>query len=304
VLQRLCQVLPNRVAHTIGAGLGLVWFNLLRYRRSLVQENLGLAFARDPHDREIRRLARANFVHYGLLTVEILRLRSTAQRGLPDVRFVGLEHLEQARNLGRGVLVLTAHLGNYDLLAVAVASTGLPVSIVSKELRSKQIERFWMSERESCGVRIFTRHDSPRQLLNVLRENEILGIVLDQHAHDGGVLVDFFGRPASTLRTLAVLAERSQAPVVPIFTRRCEDGSHIIEVHQPVPFEPQEGRQSSVIFNTQRYTSIIEYEVRRCPEQWTWIHRRWKPPRKNSLDSDCGERTAVSANKDWILTER
>ena len=278
VLQRFCLALSPRGARRFGTWLGLLAFHVVPYRRRMVQDAIRDALGLAPGDPGIRRLARANFVHYGLLVVEILRLRRYIRGELEGlVRFRGMEHVEAARAHGRGVLVLTAHLGNYDLLAVAVARAGYPVSFISKRLKSKAVEGFWMAERAAAGLRIFTRDDSPRELLRALKANELLGVILDQHAHTNGVWVEFFGRPASTLNVLAGLARASGAPVVPIFTRRLEDGTHLVEALPPVPFEERSGREETIVHNTQRYTAVIEAAVRQAPEQWTWIHKRWKP---------------------------
>ncbi len=284
ILQAFCLALSRPMARRFGTFLGLLAFHVVRFRRRLVERNLCNAFALEPGDPRVRRLARANFVHYGLLLVEILRLRTIIGGDLErEVRFVGMEHVEAARELGKGVLVLTAHLGNYDLLAVAVTCAGYPVSFISKQVKNKQIEHFWMQERAAAGLKILTRRDSPRELLKALKHNELLGVILDQHAHSNGVWVEFFGRQASTLNILASLARSSGAPVVPMFTRRLADGTHLIEALPAIPFEERESRDETLAHNTQRYTAVIEQAVRATPEQWTWIHKRWKPPRPGGL---------------------
>lgn len=278
VLQRFSLALSPPAARRFGTVLGLLGFHVVRFRRRMVERAIRGALGLDRGDPMIRRLARANFVHYGLLVVEILRLRRIIEGELErEVRFVGMEHLEMARAQGKGVLALTAHLGNYDLLAVAVTCAGYPVSFISKRVKNKHIERFWMAERAAAGLRIFTRGDSPRELLKTLKNNEILGVILDQHAHANGVWVEFFGRPAKTLNVLANLARASGAAVVPMFSRRLDDGTHLIEVLPAVPFEERGSREETVEHNTQRYTAVIEQAVRANPEQWTWIHKRWKP---------------------------
>jgi KDO2-lipid IV(A) lauroyltransferase len=277
LLQELFLALPPWLARASGVMLGWFTFHILRVRRGLVQANLARAFGKDPNDPEIRRLAAANFVHYGQLVVEILRLRRVIRGDLENtVKFEGIEHLQQACDQGRGVLVLTAHLGNFDLAAIALACAGFPVGFISKQVKIKQIEDFWMAERSAAGLRIFTRDDSLRELFKALKRNEVLGIILDQHARLGGVWVDFFGRKASTLKILAVLAERSGAPVVPIFARRRDDGTHVVEIQEAVPLEVRSTREETALHNTQLYTRIIEEAVRRNPAQWSWIHRRWK----------------------------
>jgi KDO2-lipid IV(A) lauroyltransferase len=237
-----------------------------------------------PTDDEIRRLTRLNYEHYGQLAVEILRLKRVAEGDLSAIEVEGREHLDAALAKGRGVLVLTAHLGNYDQLAVAVQALGYQVGIISKKPKSAAVERFWMDERRSAGLKIFTRDDSPIGMIRVLKANEILGVILDQHAHVASVTVDFFGRPAQTMKSLAVLAGRSGAPVVPMFSERLPDGRHVIRALPEVELAAEGTSDEAVLANTQRFTIIIEGAVRARPEQWTWIHRRWKSADRTPLD--------------------
>lgn len=240
-----------------------------------------------PTDGELRRLVRANFLHYGLLVVEFLRIRLLRTNDIEkSVRLEGEGHLREAMALGKGVLILSGHLGNYDLSAVALALNDFPIRIVSKPLKIKGIERFWMEERSVFGLEISLNRNSIRGILEALKAGKGVVFVLDQHASNELVWVDFFGRSASTLPALAVLAQRTGAPVVPVFTHRKPDGSHVITIQPAVPFEEMDDRNEAVEHNTQRYTTLIEAAIRQHPEQWTWIHERWKAPQLAPRRSD------------------
>ncbi len=175
-------------------------------------------------------------------------------------------------------MILTAHLGNFDLQAMAVARRGYQVLIVSKPLRNKALERLWMDERASSGLRISLHRNALREILRALAHGDIVGFVLDQHARTDAVWVPFFGRPAATLRSLAVIAQRTGAPVVPMFTWRLPDGTHVVEAQPAVETETAGDSDASALHNTARYSAVVEAAVRARPEQWTWIHRRWKQP--------------------------
>ena len=233
-----------------------------------------------PDHQELKILVRANFVHYGLLVVEFLRIRLLRTPPLESaVQFQGEDHLRNALAEGKGVLILSAHLGNYDVSAVALALRGFPVMIVSKPLNLKAIEKFWMEERSVSELEISLNHESIRGILKALREGMAVVFVLDQHASAEQLWVDFFGRSASTLSAPAILTQRTGAPVVPIFTHRDSDGTHVIEIQPAMSFEELEDRDQTIEHNTQRYTAVIEAAIRRHPEQWTWLHKRWKRPR-------------------------
>ncbi len=271
--------LPARMATRIGVGLGLLGYHVIRYRRSLIKEQMGRALKMSPSDRELKRLVRANFVHYGLLVVEFLRIRLLRTSPLESaVQFEGEHHLRDALAQGKGALILTAHLGNYDLVGVALALRGFPLMIVSKPLKLKAIEKFWMEERSVSGLEISLNHGSIKEILKALRDGKVVVFVLDQYASSEQFWVEFFGRPASTLSAPAVLTQRTGAPVVPGFTHRDSDGTHVIEIQPVLPFEERGNRDQTIEHNTQRYTALIEAAIRRHPEQWTWIHRRWKGP--------------------------
>jgi KDO2-lipid IV(A) lauroyltransferase len=260
-----------------GTALGLFWFHILRFRRREVEAALERALGLPEPQR--RDLARANFVHYGRLVLEFLRLPNVVRDGTTGlVTFHGREHLDQALAGGKGVLLLGGHIGNYDLLAVAVALQGYPLTIVSKSLRNKAVEKVWMSQRAASGLHIALHRNTLREIVKALRHNGAVGFVIDQHARTDAVVVDFFDRPAATLRSLATIAERTGAPVVPIVAIRQEDGSHEVTIGPPVPLEVVGDADANARHNTQRFTAILEAEIRRHPDQWTWMHRRWKVP--------------------------
>lgn len=266
-------------ATRIGTALGLFGYHVVRIRRALVEEQISRALGLPQSDPDLKRLVRANFVHYGLLVVEFFRIRLLSQTPLESaVRFEGEKHLKDALAAGKGALVLSAHLGNYDVSAAALALRGFPVMIVSKPLKARGMERFWMEERSASGLQIRLNHGSIRDILKALKDGKAVVFVLDQYASAEQVWVEFFGRPASTLPAPAVLTQRTGAPVVPVFTHRQIDGTHVVEIQPAVPFEEHEDRDQMIEHNTQRYTAVIEAAIRQHPEQWTWVHKRWKGP--------------------------
>jgi len=278
VIRAACSV-SWPAAERVGTALGLLAYHVLRFRRSQIEESLALAFDRPRGDPWIAATTRSNFIHYGLLVVELLRLRKLTAANVESlVEYRGMDHVDAALRKGKGVLALTAHLGNHDLIACAFALRGYSLTIISKDLKNKAVGEVWMNERTASGLRIVPHRDSLREILKALRSNGCVGFVLDQHARKDNVWVDFFGRPASTLSSLAVLAARTGAPVVPIFGRRIEQGRHVIEAHPEIPLDEPADTEEAIIRNTSRFSDAIEAAIRAVPDQWTWIHRRWKQP--------------------------
>lgn len=252
---------------SLGAALGWCWYRVLPVRRGVARENLASALP-ELGDGERERIVAAMYRHLGLTFVELLRFGGRDPGRLGDgLEVVGRGHLDAALAAGRGVLVVTAHLGNWELLVRAGTLCDAPVSVVTKSLRSPVAQAAWSRLRRG-GPRLLADRGSARAIVAALRRNEVVGYVLDQHA-PRGVRVPFFGREASTYDGLARLALATGAAVVPVFTWRTANG-HAVHIEPAVEV-------GDVVETTRRCTERIEAAVRAHPEQWLWIHRRWKP---------------------------
>jgi KDO2-lipid IV(A) lauroyltransferase len=265
----------RRAAARVGAVLGLAWHWLIPIRRRHVRESLARALGLDRVT--ARRVARSVYRNLGINAVEFLRFplfRSPASMAdFIDTR--DLTKIDALLARGRGVLVLTAHFGNWELLAASQALAGYPIAVVTKTMKASRINQFWMEHRAQTGLTLLAASGSGRALIETLKRGACVGFVLDQHT-PGGVVVDFFGRPAATTPGLARLHELSRAPVVPAFLVRTSDTAHRIVVGDEIPFVRAATREATVCTMTQQYTHAIESMVRAHPEQWLWLHRRWK----------------------------
>jgi len=272
--------LPPRAARRLGLGAGWVFGSVVRYHRRDALAALQRSFPEKSAD-EIRGLVRRMYAQLGLNGVELCRLGTMSAAELETaVIMEGWDHLKAAMARGRGAIILTAHLGNWDMLCTLAPRWGYPLTIITKNLRNQRLNRFWMQARERFGLRFVPARHSFRACLTALRKNEIVGFVLDQNMIDReGIFVEFFGRPACTTPGLAYLAAQSGAPVVPAFMVRDADGRHrgrILALLEP----PPDREPGTIRAATQQYTRIIETAVREHPDQWIWLHRRWKtqPP--------------------------
>jgi KDO2-lipid IV(A) lauroyltransferase len=200
---------------------------------------------------------------------------------LSRVQVEGIEHLRSAMAQGKGALILTAHLGNWELLAASHVLTGFPLSVVVRLLDQPSLDRLVARFRARSLAELIDKRRAIAEVLSALRRQRMVGILLDQNAsRREGVFVPFFGVPASTSKGLALLALKTGAPVVPIFIHREPDGRHRVIVDPAVPLPRTGNRERDLVEATAAFTRIIEAKVRRWPEQWLWIHRRWKtrPP--------------------------
>lgn len=208
---------------------------------------------------------------------ECLWLRSQgAREAAALVDFEGWERIEMARAAGRPLLILTGHCGNWELLAAALNVAGLGMAVVGRELDDQGLQARLLGLRSRFGSRTIVRGTpgAARDLLRTLRAGGALGMLIDQDTRVDGVWVDFFGRPAYTPVGAAEIALRLGACVLPTFIERLDDGGHLATI-QPALALPGEPRAA-----TQAMTERIEAQIRRVPEQWVWLHRRWRrqPP--------------------------
>lgn len=273
--------MPLSWALAVGRGIGFLVGGVLRHRRRYVLETMERCLPeKTPTER--RMIVRAMYRNFGMNLVESLRLAAGCATQLDG--FVTVDKKEIVSNAlsrGKGVLMLTAHLGNWDLLSVMTPKWSLPtLTIISKDVKNQAVNDFWMGMRDKFGLNIVPAHNSYRACRATLKKNGLVGFVLDQNMiASEGIFVDFFGRPACTTPGLAFMSAQSQAPVVPVFIRRTEAGKHeawVLPVIEPPPDrEPETIRKF-----TQQYSRVIEDVIREYPEEWIWIHKRWrtKPP--------------------------
>ncbi len=277
------QSISHETALAIGRALGSLVNWLLPGRRRIGMVNLGIASGHTIDPRGKRLILKRMWQNYGCSLVEFFRFPLYRLENIDQhVSWEGFEHLEASVAGGKGTLVLTAHVGNWDLLSLAAGIRVKPVGVVAKTIRSQFWNKFLVGQRMEQFVHCFVKRNSIRDIIRSLRNNGIVGMVLDQDAldSDGRVFVDFFGRKASTISSVAVLSQRLDLPVLPMFDIRGRRGRHRILVLPPIRFEKQESLEQGILHNTRRYQQVLEEVIRRHPEQWNWIHRRWKrrPP--------------------------
>jgi len=274
--------LPAPLALGLGRRLGDLTAMALPRRRRVVLRNLAVAFP-DLTDEGRRQLARRNWQHLGMTVVEMARvLARPLQATLDELTMEGQEHIQSVMAEHGRVLMLTAHLGNWEYLSAAHRLVGYPLAVVVRPLDAPALQTLADTMRRKTGVEIIDKRGALRPVLQALRRGRMIGILLDQNAaRREGVFVPFFGRAASTSRSIALLALRTKTPILPIFTRREGPGRHRVLVEPPIPMtDPANDLEHAVVELTARCTAVIERVVRQTPEQWLWAHDRWRtrPP--------------------------
>ena len=268
--------LSDDAAWRLGVGLGRVYYRLASDEAKRAKANLKVAFP-DRSPEEIEAIARSCFENLAVNVVEILRfdrLRPETISGA--VEFVGAEHLDAALRNGKGCIALTAHVGNWELLAAALTQNGFRTDAIVRELRSRSLNRLLTVQRTLGGCRPLSRTAQVREAIRSLRDNCVLAILPDVDTSVASVFVDFFGRPAATPTGPALISQKFGASVVPIFIRRVDRFRHRLEAHPALEWYESGDTERDLAANVQRYTAIIEAQIRSAPEQWIWMHERWK----------------------------
>jgi KDO2-lipid IV(A) lauroyltransferase len=275
VLARIAALMRWRTAQSVGAFLGLVWFHVVRIRRRVVRSNLALALPERAG--EHREIARESYRHLGVSALEFLKLSGGPVAEVTSrVHPSGLANYEAALASGRGVIVVTAHFGNFDLLACSQALRGVPLAIVSRQLHGGGSNRFWMESRARSGLQIFPEEGGARQVLKWLRQGKVLGLVVDQRTPPtrGGIRAPFFGHDVWTSTAAAKLALRTGAALVPARIERREDGEHDLFVEPRIEVNGDLGAEPARLL-TARINRVVERWVVQRPAHWMWLHRRF-----------------------------
>lgn len=281
--------IPIDRAVALGTMLGRVWYRLNGPRTRRVRDQLEDAFPGETADRR-ENWAREVFVHLGRGLAELVLLIGGHRRALLDrVHIEGLEHLEAAEceTPPGGAVILTAHQGNWELACAKAAAIGIPLSVVYRERKQPALDRAMLALRgaspdEPGGAVEIDQIPMGRagiRLVRALEAGRKVVVVLDQDARrEEGVFVSFFGRLASTRYGPISLATQRGFPILPAFARRDPDGkTHRLQIQPALQLEPGLSDDEEVLRrNVQRVTAVIESEIRACPGQWIWTHRRWR----------------------------
>jgi KDO2-lipid IV(A) lauroyltransferase len=278
VSTRLFQLLPLVWGLWIGGFLGWAAYFLLPRYRTWALEHLAIAFASEMPVAARKRIARRCFQNLGKSAVELVnfsRLKKDMDRW---ITLEGREFLDETLAKGRGLIWITGHLGNWELMACFMACQGYPFRVVARELYEERFNRLLLDFRREAAVRVILR-DSPaagRQMLKALKNGEVVGMLIDQDTKVKGVMADFFGYKANTPAGPAILARRRSIPVLAGFIHRVGGRRHRIVIHPPIEIVETDDVDRDIVVNTERLNKVLEQQIREDPEQWVWMHQRWK----------------------------
>ena len=269
--------LPRRPMLAVGRWLGTLWGELDRRHVAIAAANLRRAF---PHWDEPRawRTARAVYRHFGAAMVDLLWLDARPREEiLPLVEVLGREHVEAAMAGGKGAMLVTGHIGNWELHGLAHGWLFGPIGVIARPLDNPALDERLCALRSRGGNTVVSKRKALATVLRILRDGGGAAVLIDQNVQEkDGIFVEFFQRPAATTTVAAALALKTGCALLPAHTLLLPDGRYRLIYDPPMVHEPTGDRSADIAALTQKLTLAIESWVRETPEQWLWLHRRWK----------------------------
>lgn len=272
----------SRARQRLASFLAFLWFDFFRIRRQVIIDNIAKAFP-DWSTAERIRIGRESLFNWALTFVEYAHFPSINKQWVQqNFEIVNRHHFDDVMKEGKGAVMITLHMGNGDLACAALSLSGYPISMVSKIFKWKTLNDFWFALRERVGIQLIPPRDASFAVLRAIKNGRIVIFPLDQYTGNPiGIKTSFFGIETGTAMGPAIIADRSACPVILCYTLRLPDGRHQIMVERidrvalQGPKDSEE-RNRAIKEKIQEWNDQIEKWVRRRPEQWMWLHKRWK----------------------------
>lgn len=264
--------------------VGRLLYRFLPYRKSIIMANIKQVFGERLTVEQQEQLAKAFYSHLATSIKEMIHLRFMSEKKLREqVEVRGYERLLNVVAGGKGVLILTGHFGNWEFAPIGGILNFKQFQgqfhFIRRTLGSKFIERMLFRRYYAAGLNVIPKKNSLQQVVEALDKNHAVVFVLDQHAsivNRDGVAVEFFGKKAGTYRSLASFARHTGIPVIPAAGYRVKKGHHVLEFHEPIYWQDYDSTQEAIYQNTKSYNQALEKIILAHPEQWLWLHKRWK----------------------------
>ncbi len=281
----LARPLPRPWLLAVGRGVGAFVWHVVRFRRDVVLDNISQAFGHEMSEEQIRDTARRFYRQLGMTLMEFLAFPRLDSKDILDLAEIqGQEYFDQVFSAGQGGLLVSGHYGNWELLGARVVAAGYKVNFIVKSQANARVDRVQNDIRARAGIGIIRSGKNIKDMILALRRREFIGLLADQDAGKDGVFCPFLGRQASVFRGTAYLAWKLKCPIVTGHILRLDNGRHRVIIDPPVFPDPAWDEETAVTRLTEIHVQRLEAAVRMAPEQYFWLHRRWKtrPPEEKS----------------------
>ena len=275
----IVRVIPPSYLYVFAKNMASLAYVFAAKQKKIALDSLGIAFGKEKSHQEIERIAKDCFIYMAKGAVELMFFFDKPHILKEKVGIEGRQNLDKALDRGKGVILVSAHFGNFPLLLGRLAVDGYKTCGIMRPMHDARVEKIFLEKREKYGVRTIysqPRNECVNNTISALRNNELVFIPIDQNFGTGGVFVNFFGKKAATATGPVILAQRTKAALVPCFILRQPGDKHKIIFEPELELTEGKDPQDTVLINIQRLTDIIEAYIRKYPAEWGWIHRRWK----------------------------
>lgn len=277
LINKIILLLPLDVSLLIGKFSGFLAYLFLPRYSKVARENLKITFKNEKSIKQINKIARDVFLNLGISAAEVLSMPKIKRQIDKKIYAVGFEKIDKALSNGKGAIMLCSHFGNWELLPAYFVAKGYPSNVIARRIYYEKYDEWVRILRNNTGVNVIFRDESPRKIVEALKNNELLGILPDQDIDSiEGIFVNFFNRPAYTPIAPVALAMKMECPILPCFIIREKDNRHKIVIEDPLELKAGNSKQQDLAENTQLWSNMIESYIRKYPQQWVWMHSRWK----------------------------
>lgn len=288
IITAVGRFLPDFLGHFFGRCLGGLAYHLAARDRKKAISNLKYAYGNSKNPIEIKKTARNCFRHLGIMLFEVMKIPTLNQKRInKTIIFEGFEIIKEAIVSGRGVIVATGHIGNWELMGAAAGRLGIPMNVIARKLNDDRLNQLIVDFRKKSGINTILREapDSARQILKSLRSGQMLALLIDQDTRVDGAFVPFFGHQAHTPTGAAALAAKTGAVFAAASVHRTGIGRHRIRVEEII-ISDEIDKDHAIIEATAKATALFEKWIRQQPEQWPWIHDRWRTRPEEESESE------------------
>lgn len=273
-LVNFLRLFPLRFGLKIATLLGKLIFYLDKTHRERALKNLKLAFP-EKNNEEIFKICKETFINLAKTFIEFINLPFLNDKYYKNFNVIGEDNLKNALKKKRGIVAITSHLDNWELLGAFVVKLGYPLAAVYHPMRNKYSDRFINNIRKKTGIELIPMKEAARAGLKALKENKLLGLISDQDAGDAGIFINFFNQPASTFKGPAVFASKTKAPMILFTLIRQKNDYHTLYISEELKIK------NDVYYDTKLWSDLVEDWIRKYPSQWFWVHRRWHTKKKS-----------------------
>lgn len=259
----------------LAEGIGSLLY-LRKRRREFCTRNLHQAFPKKS-EKEIQRIGRGSMQNMIKVIFEFIRLPIISKRPAAYIEIEGEENVWRALSRGKGVILVVSHFGNWELAGVAAAAKGIPLHAIGKPHKNTFVDQYIKRLRGLTGLKTINKEGAVQKCVRLLKQNQVIAMLIDEHAKKGAVWPDFFGQKAATSSLPAVLALKYDSAVIPAFFYRKENKKSVLVFGDPFPLKQTHDTKADILANTQNYMRHLQQEIMKRPEDWTlWMHNRWR----------------------------